>query len=257
MDSGFIFSLISTAVSLGGLCVGIGVMMSKINHASEENKAQADQLKACASKEEVAAAIKRTYEDHSHNSERHRQLFASVNEQVMKIVRLEVMFKSMVKSLNEIKSGLKEIHEELKGLRKLDKNYQKILSALANMSDPDKQAVLEHVAGELTNISTQAFQNDPDPITGAKWKPFKHPRGKRASEPGSTRHILWDSSLLGGSICRELTDDAVIVGSNRKYAAAHQYGYSKRHIPPCPYLGKPPDFERRLLDDLSVLELLQ
>jgi hypothetical protein len=54
MDSGFLFSLISTAVSLGGLCVGLGMMMSKINHASEENKAQSDQLKACASKEGLA-----------------------------------------------------------------------------------------------------------------------------------------------------------------------------------------------------------
>lgn len=115
MDSGFIFSLISTAVSLGGLCVGLGVMMSKVNHATEENKAQSEQIKACASKEEVAAVIKRADEDRAHNSEQHRQLFASVNEQVTKIVRLEVMFESMVKSLNEIKSGLEEIKKSLRG----------------------------------------------------------------------------------------------------------------------------------------------
>jgi hypothetical protein len=109
MDSGFLFSFISTAVSLGGLCVGLGVMMSKINHVSEENKGQSDQLKACAFKEYLAAAIKRADEERSHNSERRRQLFASVNEQVMKIVRFGVMFESMVKSPNEIKSGLEEI----------------------------------------------------------------------------------------------------------------------------------------------------
>jgi hypothetical protein len=74
MDSGFMFSLISTVVSLGGLCVGLGVLMSKINHAVEENKTQAEQLKACASKEDVAAVIKRAEEDRSHNSEQHRQL---------------------------------------------------------------------------------------------------------------------------------------------------------------------------------------
>jgi hypothetical protein len=124
MDSGFIFSLISTAVSLGGLCVGLGIMMSKINHATEENKTQAEQLKSCASKEDVQAIIKRAEEDRAHNSEQHRQLFTSANEQIMKVGRLEAMLESMGKSLeelkNEIRSGLKEIHEEIKGLRNRD-----------------------------------------------------------------------------------------------------------------------------------------
>jgi uncharacterized protein HemX len=122
MDTGFIFSLISTVVSLGGLCVGLGVMMSKINHAAEENKTQAEQLKSCASKEEVQAVIKRAEEDRSHNSEQHRQLFASANEQTTKVSKLEVVLESMKKSLeelkSEIKSGLREIHEEIKGLMK-------------------------------------------------------------------------------------------------------------------------------------------
>jgi phage virion morphogenesis protein len=139
----------------------------------------------------------------------------------------------------------------------LDKNYQKILDALADMSSPDKQAVLEHIAGELTDISEMAFQNEADPSTGEKWTPLKHPRGKKSATPGTTRPILWDSGLLGGSIRRELLDDSVMVGSNMKYAAAHQYGYSKRHIPPRPYLGKPSDFERRLLNDPAVMELLR
>jgi septal ring factor EnvC (AmiA/AmiB activator) len=123
MDSGFIFSLISTAVSLGGLCVGLGIMMSKINHATDENKAQADQLKACATKEDIASVIKRADEDRAHNFEQHKQLFMSTNEQIAKVGRLEAMLEAMEKSLeelkNEIKSGLKEIHEEIKGLRKL------------------------------------------------------------------------------------------------------------------------------------------
>jgi uncharacterized protein HemX len=122
MDTGFIFSLVSTVVSLGGLCVGLGIMMGKINHTTEENKAQADQLKACATKEELATIIKRADEDRSHNSEQHRQLFASASEQAMKVGRLESILESMGKSLeelkNEIKSGLKEIREEIKGLRK-------------------------------------------------------------------------------------------------------------------------------------------
>jgi phage virion morphogenesis protein len=139
----------------------------------------------------------------------------------------------------------------------LDKNFQKILDALANMSNPDKQAVLEHIAGELMDISAQAFQNEADPNTSAKWAALKHPRGKKSANPGTTRPILWDSGLLGESIHRELLDDAVIVGSDREYAATHHYGDSKRHIPPRPYLGKPDDFERRLVNDPVVLELLK
>jgi phage virion morphogenesis protein len=142
----------------------------------------------------------------------------------------------------------------------IDKDYQTILTALAKMSAPNKRGLLDFIGKELVDISEQAFQNEADPSTGEKWATLKNPRGKEASEPGSTRPILHDSGLLVASIHRELLDDAVIVGSDRKYAATHQYGINTgwhgSRIPARLYLGKPADFERRLLDDPLILNLL-
>jgi phage virion morphogenesis protein len=142
----------------------------------------------------------------------------------------------------------------------LDKDFQTMLNALAKASNPDKRRLLDFIGKELCDITESAFANEADPATGAKWAPLKNPRGKAASEPGSTRPILWDSGNLGLSIHRELLDDAVIVGSDKVYAAVHQYGsdtgWHGSRIPARPYLGKPADFERRLMNDPTVINLL-
>jgi septal ring factor EnvC (AmiA/AmiB activator) len=122
MDTGFIFSLISTAVSLGGLCVGLGVMMGKINHASEENKTQAEQLKTCASKEELSATIKRADEDRTRNSDQHERLFEQVNNHAKQIGEIGTELKSLKESVDELKheirSGIKAIQDDLKELQR-------------------------------------------------------------------------------------------------------------------------------------------
>jgi phage virion morphogenesis protein len=142
----------------------------------------------------------------------------------------------------------------------LDKDFQAILNALANMSNPNKQRLLDFMGKELWDISEQAFQNEADPNTGTKWEPLKKPRGEKAATPGTTRPVLNDSGRLVESIHRELLHDTVMVGSNMEYAATHQYGsdtgWRGSRIPSRPYLGKPADFERRLLDDPVVLRLL-
>lgn len=51
IDSSLIFSLLGAVVSLGGLCVGFGILKGKVEHATEENRDQADHLKLCATKE--------------------------------------------------------------------------------------------------------------------------------------------------------------------------------------------------------------
>jgi septal ring factor EnvC (AmiA/AmiB activator) len=122
MDTGFIFSLISTAVSLGGLCVGLGIMMSKINHAVDENKAQADQLKTCATKDDLAVAIKRADEDRGRNSDQHQKLFDQVNNHARQIGEIGTELKSLKESVDELKheirTGIKAIQDELKEMRR-------------------------------------------------------------------------------------------------------------------------------------------
>jgi phage virion morphogenesis protein len=140
-----------------------------------------------------------------------------------------------------------------------DEGYETILNALAKAAHHDKQALLRFVGDELKDITETAFEQEADPSTGTKWEAIK-PRGKGASEPGSTSSILQDHGELAGSIRRELIDDAVMVGSPMVYAGTHQHGsntgWHGSSIPARPYLGKPADFERRLLNDPYVQSLL-
>jgi septal ring factor EnvC (AmiA/AmiB activator) len=127
MDIGFIFSLISMVVSLGSLCVGLGIMMGKINHVAEENKTQAEQLKACASKDELAVVVRRADEDRGHNSDQHQKLFGQVNNHSKQIGEIETALRSLKESLDELKveirAGLKDIQTELKEMRRQGKEW--------------------------------------------------------------------------------------------------------------------------------------
>lgn len=122
VDVGFIFSLLSALVCLGGLCISFGILKGKVDQSVEENKAQAEQIKHCATKEEVASLQKMVDDNRVHNSEQHQKLFDSVNSQAKEIGELNVLLNSMKESLDELKSkiqdGLKEIRDEMKELRR-------------------------------------------------------------------------------------------------------------------------------------------
>ena len=122
IDTGFIFSLLSALVTLGGLCVGFGILKGKVDQSVEENKHQADQLKTCATKDDLSSVTKQADEDRRHNGEQHQKLFDMVNDQAKEIGALKAVLDSVKDSLDELKQevrdGLKDIHNELKELRK-------------------------------------------------------------------------------------------------------------------------------------------
>jgi phage gpG-like protein len=162
---------------------------------------------------------------------------------------------------------------------KLDDEYQRILDALKKASAPQLQKLAHFAGSELFDISMEAFKNEADPVTGTKWPKLKSPRAD-----GSTRPVL----QMGGQLKRSLTwngfpDGSVIFGSNMEYARIHQQGgktkaheirpYNARalyfngrfakkvnhpgsNIPARPYMGVPKDFDRKILSDPSVLDLL-
>jgi septal ring factor EnvC (AmiA/AmiB activator) len=122
IDTGFIFSLLSALITLGGLCAGFGILKGKVDRSAEENKAQEEQLKGCAKKEEVAAAVGQANEDRRRNGEQHQKLFDMVNQQAKEIGALNAVLTSVKDSLEELKKeirdGLKDIRNEIKELRK-------------------------------------------------------------------------------------------------------------------------------------------
>jgi len=133
MNPTIIFSIIAAAVSLGGIFIAIGVFKGRINHNAEVNKDQGEQIKHLASKDDLAAAIrrsdemlaimtKRAEEDRLKGQGQWREFHEILSRHAERIGVLENQQNNLIKSLDEIKfdikSGFKQLQDELKELRK-------------------------------------------------------------------------------------------------------------------------------------------
>ena len=133
MNHTIIFAIISATISLGSVFIAIGVFKGRINQNTETNKAQDDQIKTLASKEELAAAIrrsdemltimtKRAEEDRVKGQSQWREFHEAIAKHSEKIGILENQQSILMKSLDEIKgdikSGFRQLQDELKELRK-------------------------------------------------------------------------------------------------------------------------------------------
>jgi phage virion morphogenesis protein len=140
-------------------------------------------------------------------------------------------------------------------------SYKEILDALSKASMPDLEAIARFAGSELSDISAKAFKSESDPVSGAKWAAIE-PRGKSAKHPGTTSPILQDRGRLFDSLTYQaFGDGSVIFGSNMVYARIHQEGGAtgrghKSLIEARPYMGVPQDFDRRILNDPKILDLL-
>jgi phage gpG-like protein len=158
----------------------------------------------------------------------------------------------------------------------VDGEYQKIIDALQKASMPALQRIAHSGGQALWNVTAEAFRNESDPATGAKWAPRK--------DAGNSKPLLVGRGTLRRTITfNAFPDGSVIIGSNLVYSRIHQEGgTTKAHdikprnkkalrfkgicrklvhhpgsvIPARPYLGVPKDFERRFFDDPKIKELL-
>ena len=132
MNITLVFSIITAVVTLGSIFIAIGVFKGKITQNAETNKAQWEQMKLLATKDELAAAIKRSdemldimrnraEEDRSKGQGQWREFHAALSKHAERIGALETQQNTLMKSLDEIKgdikSGFKELQNELKELR--------------------------------------------------------------------------------------------------------------------------------------------
>jgi DNA repair exonuclease SbcCD ATPase subunit len=132
MNQTIIFSIIAATISLGGVFIAIGVFKGKINQNAEANKAQDEQMKALASKDELTAAIKRSdemlaimtkraEEDRLKGQSQWREFHEIIAKHSERIGVLENQQNTLMKSLDEIKgdikSGFRQLQDELKELR--------------------------------------------------------------------------------------------------------------------------------------------
>jgi len=133
MNHTIIFSIIAATISLGGVFIAIGVFKGKINQNAEANKAQDEQIKTLATKDELAGAIRRSdemlaimreraEEDRIKGTGQWREFHEILAKHSERIGVLESQQTTLMKALDEIKvdikSGFRQMQDELKELLK-------------------------------------------------------------------------------------------------------------------------------------------
>lgn len=94
------------------------------------------------------------------------------------------------------------------------------LSSLKNLKKlEDKKPLLELIGNHLLNIVSESFQDEKS-ATGKAWKK----NAPRTIRKKGSKKILHDSGMLVTSIDYNVNKDEVIIGTNKKYAAIHQFG---------------------------------
>ncbi|MEO1752024.1 phage virion morphogenesis protein [Thiofaba sp. EF100] len=131
-----------------------------------------------------------------------------------------------------------------------DRDVLDAIQALARRTSDLSQA-MQDIAGVLADAVERAFDQEHDPATGMPWAPLA-PRTIKA-RGGDAHPILQRSGQLASSIVTEHGKDYAIVGSNKRYAAIHQFGGQagrkrKAIIPARPYLGLGEEDKGEIMD---------
>ena len=139
-----------------------------------------------------------------------------------------------------------EDEEVQRGLRNLD-------NAIDNMAPAFKE-----IAGVLASEAEEAFEQEKDITTGKAWPDLaqstKDQRAKKGKWPGK---ILQQSAGgLAASISQDSNREFAAAGSNKLYAAIHQFGgeAGRNHavtIPARPYLGLSETGKLEIFDIIS------
>jgi len=134
MSVTIIFSIITAVVTVGGVFIAIGVLKGRISQNAEIGKANSEQMKYLASKDDLTAAIKRSdemleimrkraEEDRLKGQGQWREFHEALSKHDARIGKLETQQDTLMKSLDEIKgdlkNGFRELQHELKELRNL------------------------------------------------------------------------------------------------------------------------------------------
>lgn len=113
-------------------------------------------------------------------------------------------------------------------------NLDAVDSRLAKLSHLDLPALLAGIGAELESQTRRRIQDEKTSPEGHEWTPW-------SDKYSETRHqnqsLLISEGDLLDSIQFETDSFEVAVGSNKIYAATHQYGDPSRNIVDRPYLG--------------------
>ena len=131
-----------------------------------------------------------------------------------------------------------------------------VLSMLTQLHErmSDLSPVMQQIAGYMHDSSEQAFANQRDPVTGDPWPELSEATLQmRPDRAGG--ELLRDSTQLVNSLQPDFDALTAYYGTNKPYAAMHQFGgitapnsmIPNRDIPARPFLG---------LDDVAKEDVL-
>ena len=99
-------------------------------------------------------------------------------------------------------------------LEELQGKLERLSKALEN-----KTPLLRRIANTLQNITEESFDKQASPF-GEKWKP----NSPKTLQKKRGNKILIQSGLLSQSFTQKVTGSSAQVGTNKSYAAIHQFG---------------------------------
>jgi hypothetical protein len=125
MNTQILFSIISAAVTLGGVCVAFGVIKGKVERVAKDNEVQAtkDELTAAIRRSDELLDImrKRAEEDRRHGDGRYKELYSIIGAHGERIGKLEISQEQIFKMLDKLEitvsGGFHDLRQDIKELR--------------------------------------------------------------------------------------------------------------------------------------------
>ena len=116
----------------------------------------------------------------------------------------------------------------------------------------DLSPAMRAITGVLSDEAEHAFEYEVNPSTGEHWAGLFNTTIKQRTKKGHwPGQILQQSGQLAASIQSDYGSDFARIGSNKKYAAAHQLGSEVNHLEARPFLGLSPEGEQEILSTLQ------
>lgn len=121
---------------------------------------------------------------------------------------------------------------------------RRIKRLFKELNKGSRKPIMRAAAQALHESTEYAFDHERDPTTNAPWLPWSDPWKEWREEHGFVPgQILKLHGQLAASMTTEYGDDFALIGSNKPYAAIHQWGGlptmppGPAAIPARPYMG--------------------
>jgi phage virion morphogenesis protein len=88
----------------------------------------------------------------------------------------------------------------------------------------DTTPLMREIAQTMQEAVDEAFDRECDPVTGAAWPELTKSYREQRAEAGHDGKMLQLSGALATSILKRVAHNVAQVGTNKPYAAAHQFG---------------------------------